>query len=179
MGNSYGGKNINKSDLLVFATTVEPYLNNDEMQVRTEGSHFNIFCKDKAVLEDIDKNLNRWIRKISGPTSDEELAFLLSNGHKKRLCDKIPKNRFKFKIILRSKFSPDKREQFLSWSNNYLDKVEISYTTKRWLKNERFYAQDPFMYVTDEKMLSMLWLYLGDNIKQVEEFIPRNSVLMA
>ncbi len=179
MGSSYGGKNISKPALLAFATLVEPYLKNKSVQIRTEGSHFNIFCKDKVVLENIDATLYNWIRKISGPTTDEELEFLLSNSHKKRLCDTLPKGRFRYKIIFKTKFSQDKKEQFLSWCDHYLDKIEISATTKRWLKNERLYAQDPFMYITDEKMLSMLWLYLGENIKRVEEFIPRNSVLMA
>lgn len=179
IGNSYGAKNINKGDLLVFVNAAEKYISNKTVKIRTEGCKFNLFCKDKAVLEDIDKTLNRWIRKISGPTSEEELEYLLSNGYKKRLCDNFPKGKYKYKLFLKNKFPEDRRKQFLEWAEKYKDQIEIKGTTKRWLANERMWAQDPFMYVQDDKMLGIVGLYISGYVKKVEEFTLRNSVLTA
>lgn len=176
---TYGSKNINRANLLVFVEAVEDFLSNDQVQIRTEGSRFNLFCKEKSVLEEIDKSLQKWIRKISGPTTDEELEYLLSNGHKKRLCDKFPMGKYQYKVFLKYKIPEEKRRQFVEWCANYQDKLKISKTSQRWLEGNKFYVQDPFMYVEDERMLSMIGMFLGGHIKKVEHFILRTSALAA
>jgi hypothetical protein len=170
---------LNKQDLLEFARAISPFIKNEKVKHRTEGRHFNLFCSDQTVLEEIDSRLYKWIRKISGPTTQEEYEFLMSNGHKKVLCDALPKNGYKFKVFFKSNFSKDKRKSFLDWTSNYGDKIILSGTTKRWLAGEKFYVQDPFMYVKDEKMLSMIGIYLSGYVKKVEEFIERNTALVA
>ena len=109
----------------------------------------------------------------------EELEFLLSNGHKKILCDTYPKDMYKYRVFFKNKFSPDKRSAFLIWANNYGNKLLISETSRRWLMSQRYYAQDPFMYVIDDKMMSMVGLYLSGYVKKTEEFILRENVLVA
>ena len=179
LGQSYGAKNINKGAMLVFVTAVEKFLSSDRIQIRTERSKFNLFCKDKDVLEEIENTLGHWIRAISGPTTTEELEYMLANGHKKRLCDALPKGKYQYKLFFKIKLPDDRKEQFLIWSSKYQDKICVSKTTTRWLKNERFYPQDPFMYVDDDKMLSMAGMFLSGYVKKVEHFILRNTVLSA
>jgi hypothetical protein len=166
---------INKADYLEFTNLVAPFLSNPDVKIRVEGSHFNLFCIDKSILEIIDNDLNKWIRKISGPTTDEELAFMLSNGHKKILRDVFPKEKYKYRIYFKSRFPADKRSSFVMWADKYGDKLDISETSRRWLIGNRHYTQDPFMYVEDDKMLSMVGMYLSGYIKKVEEFILRED----
>jgi hypothetical protein len=166
---------LDKAVYLEFANLVAPYIGNPDVKIRVEGSHFNLFCIDKSVLETIDKDLNKWIRKISGPTTDEELEFLLSNGHKKILRDVLPKEKYKYRIYFKSKFPADKRISFITWADKYGDKLDISDTSRRWLLGSRYYTQDPFMYVEDDKMLSMTGIYLSGYVKKVEEFILRDT----
>jgi hypothetical protein len=170
---------LDKTEYLEFTNLVAPYIENPNVKIRVEGSHFNLFCKDKSLLETIDKDLNKWIRKISGPTTDEELEFLLSNGHKKILRDVLPKEKYKYRIYFKSKFPADKRLSFITWADKYGDRLEISDNSRRWLSGSRHYAQDPFMYVEDEKMLSMAGMYLSGYVKKVEEFLLREKVLAA
>jgi len=171
---------LDKVTFLEFVNAVEPFLERKEdIQIRVEGSHFNLFCKDLAILEEIDTALSKWVTKISGPTTPEELEFLLSNGHKKILRDELPKEKYKYRIYFKSKFPADKRESFVSWADKYGDKLDISGTSRRWLLGQRHYAQDPFMYVDDDKMLSMAGMYLSGYVKKVEEFILRENVLTA
>jgi hypothetical protein len=132
---------------------------------------------DVNVLEEIDNALFPWIRTVSGPTTAEELAFLLSNGHKKILRDTLPKEKYKYRVYFKSKFPIDKRSSFVVWADTYGEKIEISETSKLWLLGSRQYAQDPFMYVEDDKMLSMVGLYLSGYVSKVEEFILRESAL--
>ena len=73
-----------KRELLEFSSYVDPFLKlKDELQVRVEGDHFNIFCKDRVLLDIISDAMDPWIDNIHGPTTEEELKFLLANGHKK------------------------------------------------------------------------------------------------
>jgi len=177
---SYDLKITDADKFLKFVNAVEPFLDRkEEIQIRVENSHLNLFCKDPSVLEEIDNALEQWIRKISGPTTQEELEFLLSNGHKKILCDTYPKDMYKYRVFFKNKFSPDKRSAFLIWANNYGNKLLISETSRRWLMSQRYYAQDPFMYVIDDKMMSMVGLYLSGYVKKTEEFILRENALVA
>jgi hypothetical protein len=169
-----------KDRYLKFIEAVEPFLERKEhIQIRVEGSHFNLFCKDTAVLEEIDNAISTWITKISGPTTTEELNFLLCNGHKKILRDELPKEKYRYRIYFKSKFPVDKRLSFVGWADKYGEKIEISGTSKLWLLGSRHWAQDPFMYVDDDKMLSMTGMYLSGYVKKVEEFILRENVLVA
>lgn len=170
-------KRINKGQLLKFINAVDPFVKNSEVQIRAEGAHFNLFCKDKELLSEINNKLATWIIKISGPTSLEEYNFLISNGHKKILCDRLPKDKFQYRIYFKSAWSADKRQLFLCWYKNFEDRLQLSPTSMRWMENKRKWTYDPFMYVTDSTTLSMVGLYLSGQVKKVEEFIPRNTVL--
>ena len=174
----YSNKITDKAQYLRFIEAVEPFLNRkEEIQIRVEGSHFNLFCKDPVILEEIDNNVFEWVRDIRGPTSQEELEFLLSNGHKKILCDALPYDKYKYRVFFKSRFPAPNRSAFVTWSDKYGDKLLVSDTSRRWLNGERHYAQDPFMYVENDKMLSMAGIYLSGYVKKVEEFIPRSTVL--
>jgi hypothetical protein len=177
---SYDARIADTDKFSKFIDAVEPFLDRKEdIQIRVENSHFNLFCKDPSVLEEIDDAVSEWVKKISGPTTQEELEFLLSNGHKKILCDTYPKEMYKYRVFFKSRFPADKRSAFVTWADKYGISLLISETSRRWLIGDRYYAQDPFMYVIDDKMLSMVGLYLSGYVKKTEEFILRENVLVA
>jgi hypothetical protein len=168
---------IDKTDLKKFSQLVQKYAEDKgNVQVRTEGSHFNLFFKDPDLLLKISKDLEPWIRSISEPASLEELEFLLDNNNKKVLCDNLPYEKYNFKVVMRnSKVST--KEQFLNWSKNYSeDQIKISGQTEKWLRGQYVYKQDPFFYVRDSAMLTMTRLFLGDGVRKVFEYIPRHSL---
>lgn len=175
----YGDKNINKVELLTFIDAVEPFLKREDTQIRAEGTHFNIFCKDIALLENIDNNLQKWIRRILGPTSADEFNFMIDNGHKVRLCDALPKGKYRYKLFFKTKFPEDKRSAFASWASKYQDKLEINGVSERWLQGIISWTQNPFMYIEDEKTLSMVGMFLSGYVQKVENFIPRNTISTA
>ena len=175
----YDTKSIDKVQFSAFIHAAEKFLDmTEDIRIRVEGSHFNLFCKDLTILEEIDNVLFPWVQKIVGPTTPEELKFLLSNGHKKILRDSFPKEKYRYRIFFKTKFPADKRFLFVDWADKYGDKIDISGTSRLWLTGKRHYSQDPFMYVEDDKMLSMVGMYLSGYVKKVEEFILRENALV-
>lgn len=176
---TYGTKNVDKTEFLKFIECVEPIFNNENIKIRIEGTAFNIFCNDINQVVEINETLKKWIRNIYGPETQEEYNFLMSNGHKKRLCDNLPKGKYQYQLFFKETMDDNIKNSFLKWAEKYQDSIHFSNTTKDWFSNKRYWMQSPFIYITDSKMLSMICMFLGNNIRRIDEFIVRNRVLMA
>lgn len=169
-------KNANRLEVKKFAESYALFADED-IQLRVEGSHFNIFLGDKVLYERICKIMERWITSVTEPGSEQELEFLMSEQNKKVICNTIPDGKFHFRIYLKTtKFKPDDRKSFFEWLNRYPGKFKISNTTERYLQGWPCYPQNPCIYVTDRAMTSTVILYLGQRTKKVEEFITRSSI---
>jgi hypothetical protein len=165
-----------KESLIRFLDHVEPFLDKD-LQIRTEGAHFNIFCRDTLLRDRIIKALNEWITDVYEPESDEELAFIMSNSNKKIVCNNLPYEQYRYKVHIKESMPVTNRSQFLSWVLKYPDTIHLSNSSRGWLNNKMSWMQAPFMYVEDDKTLAMIGLFLGHNIRKVEEFILRSSIV--
>lgn len=172
-------KDIDRTDLLAFLESVVPFIKNENVKIRVESSAFNLFCKEPSVLKEINNRLQKWVCQIEGPTTQEEYDFLLENGYKKILVDKLPKDTYRYRIYFKPSYSLENRFNFLTWTKNYGDKINISTCTRRWFEGCKPWMQDPFMYVIDTQMLSMIGLFASGSVKKIEEFIPRNTILKA
>lgn len=164
-----------KQEVLEFLDKVEPFLK-EELQIRTEGAHFNIFCKHIVLRDRIIQELEPWVRGVHGPNSNEELEYMLANGSKKVVCNKLPHEMYRYKIHFKTNMPVDTRAKFLKWSSNYLSQISISDATHQWLAGTHQWAQMPFMYVEDGKTLAMFSLFLGDNLRIIEEYVLRSSI---
>jgi len=170
----------NKAQLLAFTTGLEPFLAlRDQLQTRVEGKHYNIFCKDPVLLENIYKAVAPWVERISGPTTEEELNYMLDNGHKKILRDILPKDGYKYKVYLKESWSTESRAAFAEWAAKFPNTINISKSSKKWLDGGQRWLYNPFMYVKDEKTLTMVGLFASGNVKRVEEFILRENLMTA
>jgi len=169
-------KGADKADIEKFVKKVAPFMNTEDTRIRVEGAHFNIFIKDKTYADNVIKELTPWIQRITEPGSDEEYEFLVNNTAKKIICNELPKGKFRYRIYIRERMKIDSRQKFYEWTNRYTDKFDISKTTVKWLTGVRGYTQDPFLYLEKHSDLSMVSLYLGENIKRIEEFIPRTNI---
>jgi hypothetical protein len=177
---TYESAKINKAALLEFVDALEPLMNRpSDMQFRVEGHHFNIFCSDNTVLEEIDDTLKKWIVKISGPSSVDEVEFLLASGNTKILCNKMPINGCKYRVYLKSSTPVNVRHSFLTWQAKFSDEIIILGASWRWFQSQHEYMQSPFVYVSNEKTLSMAGLYLSGHIKRVQEFVLRDNISVA
>jgi len=177
--NSAQRTSVDKDALKKFILKSKDFIvDREQVQIRAEGDRFNLFLKDKDLLKKIHKELSPWITTIYGPTTDEEYNYLMENNKKKVLCDTLPRGTFKYKIFLKERMKSLARENFLLWSNRYTsEQILISPTTSKWLNGEKFYKQDPFFYIRDDAMLTMIRLFLGDNLKIVHEYVTRDKLI--
>jgi len=159
--------------LLKFARSVEPFLDKD-IQVRVEGNHYNIYCKDTVLYNDLKKDLDKFIVEVHEPESSAELDYLNDNGHKKVLCNKIPFDKYKYKVYFSPSCKADVKARFESWLHHYTAKIKIPRGTVHWFV--KGWYQSPYIYVEDSGTLAMIGLFMGQDIKKVEEFIPRSSI---
>jgi len=115
---------------------------------------------------------------VYGPTSKEELDFMLDNGHKKILRDVLPKGGFRYKVYFKYLWHEDERRDFLKWADKFPDKISISDGSRKWINGDSW-TYYPFMYVKDDKTLSMIGLMISGQVKKVEEFILRENLVVA
>lgn len=169
-----------KDALLKFTIGLEPFLDlKDQLQTRVEGRHYNIFCKDLVLLEQIYNAVQPWVQRISGPTTTEELEYLLNNGHKKILRDLLPKDGYKYKVYFKESWSMESRLIFSEWADNFPNTINISKSSKKWLECRQKWLYNPFMYVKDDRTLTMVGLHTSGNIKRIEEFVLRENLMTA
>jgi len=166
--------NINRQDLLEFANTIEPFLNL-ELQIRVEGNHFNIYCKDRLLLNQLSKELSKWTTALCEPANDLEFNYL-ENTTKKVICNHIPFKTYCYKVYLKSTAPLNVRNSFESWIQHYEGKIKVPRHTKEWFVKGSGWGWIPTVYVKDPATLSMVGLFLGNNVQKVEEFIPRSSI---
>jgi hypothetical protein len=170
-------RGINKFELKKFTKKTIDVLEGQDIKVRTEGNHFNIFCKDINLLENIKKEMRPWITAITAPENDEQYKFLIENGHKQIICNNFPYEKFRFRVYIRENLKQDAREQFIQWLEKYPEKIQMANTTRKWLDGSTVhYVQNPFFYIVDEKMLSMVLLFLGNGCKKIQEFILSSNI---
>jgi len=167
-----GGKN----DLLEFCNAFKPFLTSS-VKLRSEGKIMSIYCKDKDLLDSLVQNLAKWIYKIYQPENNAELDYILKNK-KKTICKKLPYDKYRYKVYLKTVMDLNSREAFLEWIFNYKDQVKINPVTIGWLTGRgRKYSQvRPFVYIENSKMLFLVKLFLGNNLGLDEEFVPASSI---
>ena len=167
------------ADLLEFTYAVEPFVGlKDQLQIRCEGSHYNIFCNDLVLLETIHDALQPWIRRVVGPTTDEERDFMLDNGYKKILRDKLPHGEYQYKVYFKLLWDTADRRDFFKWATQRPDLFIIKHGTEKWLQGLRW-VHNPHMYVKDAKTMTMLGLKISGYVKRVDEFILRENLMTA
>lgn len=169
-----------KKDLLEFVTCIEPFLQLDgELQTRADRRSFTIYCKDRVLLDNIYTAIEKWIVGVHGPTTEEELKFMLSNGHKKILRDVLPKDGYQYRIYLKTNWNTDKRTAFLNWADKFPETIIVANGSREWFTNTKKWVYNPFIYVKDEKTLTMVGLFASGHVKKVEEFILRENLVTA
>jgi hypothetical protein len=175
LGKSARGR-YNWEELLEFLLVLKNFIDED-IQLRYEGNKVSIFCRDKALQQTLESDLYKWLKVVYEPASDVEFNFLTSQTARKVVRDILPYDLYKFKVNIRANTDIGTRVKFNSWIKNYGDKVKVANHTLQWFENGATgYGWNPTIYVEDSATLSMIGLFLGNNVRSIEEFILRSSI---
>jgi hypothetical protein len=173
---SNGTKDDNKN-LLEFTRSIAPLLEK-KLKCRAEGSHFNFFLDNRTDFDYVISIMSNWIENTWDPQNDKELDFLIGNK-RKIIVDKIPYEKYVNKVVFKTDWPANKRQTFLGWLNKYpIDDFKVSPSTERYLNGSTRYCAQPFVYIADPKMLTMLTLFAGDHVSYIEEFVPRHTLVL-
>jgi len=174
---SNSSTSVDKVELQKFAYAIKPFYEQG-LKCRVEGKLYSFFVEDRETFEKLEKDLRKWVKNSWAPASDIELAFLTGNN-RKVIVDQYPYGHFTYKIVFKTNWTSELGTKFIQWLAKYpVDSYKISPSTKKYLLGKSRYCQDPFMYILDPKMLTMLTLFAGSHIKYTEEFVLRYTLLL-
>lgn len=174
--NLWRGSPVDLSQLIRFTNAVEPFLSK-EIQIRSEGGLFNIYCKDQDLYNNMVLQLDEFITEIHEPNNVNEFDYMTNNSSKKILCNQFPYKKYQYRIWIKSSFDQDLRLKFNEWMSNYGDRMLSSKATNAWFGGGgKYWVAQPNIYVKDSATLSMAGLFLGNNVQKVEEYVLRSSI---
>ena len=141
------------------------------IKTRVEGSCLNVYFQEQIDYDKFIKRFEPFIVLCSEPENEQELKFLQENT-KKVICNKLPRNKFKYKAFF--KMMPVKDgDTLVKWadvnSKVFLNKGPRHSLTLRTFPNA-------YLLVEDKPTLTMLSLIAGTYISRIEEYVVRTEV---
>lgn len=162
-----------KADLLKYCMILSRYPLKD-LKTRIESGALTLFVKDKLTYTSMLHDLRDYVIEQWEPENELVLAALIDNK-KTVLCNEYPHGKYRYKVTLK----PAKGQagvNFLEWIDNYsAEKVYMPKGSRKYLEENHPYY-DPYLYVTDEKMLMLINFASSGNVRRCEEFILRSSI---
>lgn len=152
----------NTSDLLDSRFLYNTLINTKvDYLIRIENPIVNIYSSNEQWLKNIGKKLNA------------NSAFYKPNIELASIIDKLVDVCFvkrptdwKYKVTLKNRVSPE----FAKWIDTNRDKIKIGKIAYEYIK-QNGYAHGYYFFVKSERVLTMLNLIIGPNIRKVEEVI--------
>ena len=149
-------------------------LDQKKFKQRVEGQYIKFYTENRTDHELICDKLNEWVTECHEPENDDDLDKLFSKKNVV-LRKRLPHGKFRYKLFLKNRIPQSRRESFLNWLNNYLDDIYMTGLTRRYLQGSNRYSEGYVIYIKDEKLLLMMGLFLGTDIKKIEEFVLRDT----
>jgi hypothetical protein len=140
-----------------------------EYKIRIDSlSHLSIYSNDKSILDLIVKKIRSGWMELWVPTL--EYTNYLSNNENIILVDKKPK--FPYKVTLGGKKVP---VEFATWLKANTDKSKIGSKALEQIENHS-YVNGFYFYIRDEKVLNLIQMLVGHNIRRVDKLIYKEDI---
>ena len=140
---------------------------NSEYTIRCEGRKMGIFSNNEEWLKQIAKKLN-CVCDFYEPASDT-FDTLINN---KNILIKNPPWDHKYKITLGDKTIDS---NFYNWAKLNPDKVRVSPGLLKTIY-DKGYVKGKYLYLRDEKVLTLAQLFLGGNITRIDTIVIKEDV---
>lgn len=169
--------NFSEEDKIKLLSYIDAYLHvpKNDVQIRAEYHTLNYYAGDEGTYKTIKSILKKWVVCLTEPGSQEELEVLLNSKSKKVICNKLPYDKYRYKLTIKPSMPVAQREKFLEWLKQFPDSFHPTESTKKWLSGEHSYLPEPYIYIEDSKQITFVKLFLGNSSGRCEEFVVRDT----
>ena len=167
---------IDLQDVKAVAKLLESF---DSTEYATRGEHTRlaIFFKDIALKDKFVDVFKSRCLQFWGPGTAEELKTLVNHGRKFVIKNQLFKRKYRFKVTFKPTASDNERLSVKNWMQNNAKTCEANHSVDLWLNaGKRWWNPSYYLYVIDDKTLSMLVLSAGNAIKLIEEVKLRTEI---
>ena len=166
---------VDLQDVKAVAKLLESF---DSTEYATRGEHtrLSIFFKDITLKDKFVDVFKSRCLQFWGPGTDEELKTLVNHGRKFVIKNQLFKRKYRFKVTFKPTASDNERLSVKNWMQNNAKTCEANHAVDLWLKGKRWWHPSYYLYVIDDKTLSMLVLSAGNAIKLIEEVKLRTEI---
>lgn len=133
-------------------------------RVRAESAYsLTIYTNEVNLVENLLKNVGHGVREVYRPREGVE-EFLNTNIETAIVKTEMP---YEFRVYFNgSRVDPS----FANWLKSNTDKSRVGTVTLRNIE-EGYYTSGNYFYVKNEKVLTMVRMFLGHNIRKVERLV--------
>jgi len=170
---------LNKARLIEIALFLESIGQTCQFQTRVESSSLCVFTNDETLVDTIQKEFSDLVQGIWKP-ENEDMAMYLTSNNRKVICNELPNGLYRFKVYLNSsnKIPANLKESFLVWADKHGEKrVGLTRSTREFFENKMIYSYGQYFYTSDDKMLSMALMFIGQFVNKTEEFVVKEQVV--
>jgi hypothetical protein len=142
-------------------TALQAYLDN---RVRAESSYsLTIYTNEVKLVDNLVKNIGHSVREVYRPREGVE-EFLNTNIETAIIKTEMP---YEFRVY----FNGNRVDtSFANWLKANTDKSRVGTITLRNIENG-FYTGGNYFYIKNEKILTMIRMLVGHNIRKVERLV--------
>ena len=138
---------------------------------RIEHKSIDIYTNDRNFYEELSTKFVNVIEQRFEP--DENQIDLLDSNSKIIICDKLPHNRYHYRVYLQPhklKGDVDAKIKYLDWIDSQ-DKILLSEAVKRWFIKTDWNWDRRYVLVEDEPALLMLKLRNSEVVGTVYNYV--------
>ena len=147
--------------------------NTNDHKIRNEGDKLAFFTNDKKLWEDFCGTFKNEISELVWPKNEQHEQYF--NEHPNNIiCKQLPYNKYRFKINLCGEVV--RNEGFGDWIKNYKGELKASDNLIKGIKRGYYYSDGKFLYSTNSEMMLLLQMYLGDTIRNIQEYITEEEL---
>ena len=155
-------------------------LHPDQLHIRIEEPGANLYFTNEVTALIFLREFEELASDYYMPRSKDVLKFI-KNIEKYQICvEVLPHNGYIYKVHIDprniNKLSNSRRRGFKTWIdmiNLNSQKIKLTTSLNDFLEetNSRWYCNETHFHVKDEEHLAICYLYLGDMVKSVDEFV--------
>ena len=138
--------------------------NRNDYQIRIECPRMSIYSNDKKWLKYL---MSKPLKFFEFYCPDQKYIHLLQ---KNTILVNDVNFKYKYKVTLNNKVDPN----FYNWLVNNPSKVKVGETCLEGIKKGQ-YVRGFYLYITDEKILTLVNLMIGSQIARIDNIVYKSS----